>query len=479
MYASVFYTLTFWCIIIVSNMETKDNSDVNVLFANQDVAFCISARRALQQQGYKVVLAHDDSDVSQLLESEEFDIIILGAALPSINGLEALRELKEKNVDAFVILIGDATPKFVRVAESEGAFACLPAPAGEFDLLCDTVSHALAVRGSRAKRQTTSDEIKLLGQLRDLIDSSRVKPLATTVNVLLQASAAALNAEHSVLLLAQDDNGLTLASGLGFGDPTSAARDFVKNVGDTFAWRIANERQTLIEVPTARDGEVINRLVGTPLIVRDELLGVLVDYGLPPEPIDPARVVWLETFAAEGALAIYLSQIDAENESLSRHDPLSGALKRKVFLDLADHEFRRSWRYKQPISMILVDIDGMKEINARNGRKIGDRAVREVANICRSMVRSVDLIGRYENDTLAILLVMTDRVGGKSAAERLRAGIESIALTDEQGRVPITATLGVCAYPRENCASIFDLLAVTLEAQRAARRSGSNQIVYA
>ena len=460
-------------------MEAKASSGANVLLADQDVALCISARRALQQKGYKVVLAHDDKDIGQLLESEEFDVIVLGSALPSINGLEALRELKAKNVDVFVILIGDDSPKFVHVAEREGAFACLAAPTGEFEQLCDTINHALAVRGSRAKKQATSDDIKLLGLLRDIINSSRVQPLAATIHVLLQASAAALNAEHSVLLLAQDDNGLIFESGLGIGDPNSAARDFVKNVGDTFAWRIANERQTLVEVPTAPDGQVINRLVGTPLIVRDELLGVLVDYGLPIEPIDPGRVAWLETFAAEGALAVYLSRTDAENESLSRHDPLSGALKRKVFLDLADHEFRRSWRYNQPISMILVDIDGMKEINSRNGRQIGDRVVREVANVCRSMVRSVDLIGRYENDTLAILLVMTDREGGRSAAERLRVGIESITLTDEKGHVPITATLGICAYPRENCASIFDLLAVTSEAQRAAQRSGPNKIVYA
>jgi diguanylate cyclase (GGDEF)-like protein len=460
-------------------MQAKISSEFNILFADQDVAFCISARRALQQKGYKVALAHDDKDVSQLLEGDEFDVIVLGAALPSINGLEALREIKEKNVDAFVILIGDATPRFKRVAENEGAFASLPTPTDEFEQLCDTVSHALAVRGPRVKMQTTPDETRWLELLRELIDSSRTKPLAATLQVFLQASAEALNAEHSVLLLAQEDNRLTLESALGFDSPTSAARDFVKNVGDTFAWRIATERQTLIEVPTAHDGEVINRFVGTPLIVHDELLGVVVDYGLPAEPIDPARVVWLEMFAAEGALAIYLARLDSENERLSRHDPLSGALKRKVFLDLADHEFRRSWRYHQPISMILVDVDGMKTINSRNSRQFGDRVVREVTNVCRNIVRSVDLLGRYENDTLAILLVMTDHIGAKSAAERLRAGIESIKLADGQGPVNITATLGVCSYPRDNCASIFDLLAVTLEAQRAAQRSGANQIVYA
>ena len=72
---------------------------------------------------------------------------------------------------------------------------------------------------------------------------------------------------------------------------------------------------------------------------------------------------------------------------------------------------------------------------------------------------------------------MTGRDGAKRAAERLRVGIQSIELSDARGSVRFSATLGVCAYPREGCASIFDLLSVTLEAQRAARRSGANQIV--
>jgi diguanylate cyclase (GGDEF)-like protein len=195
--------------------------------------------------------------------------------------------------------------------------------------------------------------------------------------------------------------------------------------------------------------------------------------------MDPLRVAWLETFAAQGALAINLAQLNAENKRLSPNDPLTGTLKRSVFLDLADHEFRRSWRYNQPVSAIIVGVDGIGGITASSDREFGDRVLRQVAEVCRGIVRSIDLVGRYENDSFAILLLMTDRNGAQSAAERLRLGIASIYLSDARGPMRVTASLGVCSYPREGCASIFDLLSVTQEAQRAAQRSGANQVVYA
>ena len=141
-------------------------------------------------------------------------------------------------------------------------------------------------------------------------------------------------------------------------------------------------------------------------------------------------------------------------------------------------EFRSSWRYDQPITAIIVDVDALGEINLKRGHTIGDQVLREVAKVCANAVRSIDLVGRYDSDAFALLLLMTERESAKSIAERIRVGINAIQLPDAPSPTRITATLGVCAYPRSRCASIFDLLALTQEAQRAARVQGANQIVY-
>ena len=158
---------------------------------------------------------------------------------------------------------------------------------------------------------------------------------------------------------------------------------------------------------------------------------------------------------------------------------MTGVLKREVFLEMADREFRRSWRYNHALTCIVVDIDGMSILNLKYGREFGDVVLREVATVCRNIIRSVDLIGRYEADSLTMLLLMTGQDGARTVAERLRVGVNSIRLGSSEGLVQITATIGVCVYPRNGCASIFDLLTLTANAQQMARRLGPNQIVYA
>jgi len=73
---------------------------------------------------------------------------------------------------------------------------------------------------------------------------------------------------------------------------------------------------------------------------------------------------------------------------------------------------------------------------------------------------------------------MTEGRGAQTVAERLRMGINALRLTNEVGTVQITASLGVCSYPRSGCTSIFDLLTLAQEAQYAAHVRGANQIVY-
>ena len=471
-------------------MKAKNSSDIHVLLADQDVVLCVSARRALQRIGFAVTLAHEGNDVLDRFAQASFDVVVIGAALPGRNSLQVLREIKQRRRDTPVILLGDPASEVSKDAERDGAFAYLALPAEGFEELISTIDRALLLRKSPEPTPPALsapvvfghfafDESMLVSSLCEMIECSRSKPLADAMPLLLRASATALNAEHSVVLLAQTETDLQLDSALGFSDQAAAARDFVRHVGDAFAWRVATERRTLIDQAPASEGQAAFQFIGTPLVAHEQLLGVLVIYPLTHESIEPARVAWLETFAAQGALTIQLAQLDAKIKRILPNDPLTGVLKRGDLIDSADHEFRRSWRYHQPISGIIVDVDNMREINVASGKEFGDRVLREVANACRSIVRSIDLVGRYENDAFAILLLMTDHHGAKSVAERLRLGIASINLSDERGPVRVTATLGVCSYPRDNCASIFDLLAVSLEAQRAARRSGANEIVYA
>jgi diguanylate cyclase (GGDEF)-like protein len=103
--------------------------------------------------------------------------------------------------------------------------------------------------------------------------------------------------------------------------------------------------------------------------------------------------------------------------------------------------------------------------------------LRQVASVCRGNLRSVDGIGRYEEDSFAVLLPMTNRDGAKIVAERLRVLVAGIKVASTKGTFSVTATFGVCSYPHDDCSSVFDLLNIAHAAQHAARHAGPNRIV--
>ena len=281
---------------------------------------------------------------------------------------------------------------------------------------------------------------------------------------LLESCTSLFQAPHAIMLLTRPQVGLQLDRAFGYGDAASAAHDFAQYIGDEFAWRVATDRKT------QQNGSPSHPSIATPLLSGDQLLGVLAVYPVAAEAADAKRIALFESLAADTSITLEMSRLIDENDRLSPIDPLTSALKQATFMDLADREFRRSWRFDQPLTAILLDVDGMHDINVKRGRAFGDEVLRHVASACRSTIRAFDLIARYDQDTFAILLVMADQTGGRTAAERIRMAVGSMDLRDATGPLRVTASFGVCSYPHEGCASIFDLLDLAQSALKATRR---------
>lgn len=470
-------------------MENPIPAEIKVILADEDAVLCVMARRALEKVGYQVTIAYDGADLLARFDPAIFDVVVVGVTVQRVDGLQVLRGIKKINPTTQVILLADEkTIDAAKTGVSEGAFAYIVTPIEDFAQVGYAIERAYEMAQLR-QEVATMDEVKPAPTsnnlsvpptrlLRELIEATRTKPLAETMQILAEASAQLLEAPHTIVMLFQPTAGLQPYTAFGFGTIGAAQRDLTERIGDDFVWRTIKERKTLL-APIGEDGEKAAQVIGTPLLASDQVIGAIIGYPLPTQPINASRIVWLESLAAQGVLATELSRLQTENEHLSRFDPMTGVLKREIFLDQADREFRRSWRYNQPITAIIVDVDGMTSINLTGGHEFGDQVMRAIANVCHNAVRSIDLVGRYEGDSFVMLLLMTGREGAKSVAERLRIGINSIQLANPRGAVSITASLGVCSYPRDGCASIFDLLSITEEAQRMARRNGPNQIVYA
>jgi diguanylate cyclase (GGDEF)-like protein len=101
-------------------------------------------------------------------------------------------------------------------------------------------------------------------------------------------------------------------------------------------------------------------------------------------------------------------------------DQLTGVLNRQAVLTELEKVIDRAARYGHQLSVVMVDIDHFKRLNDSHGHAAGDRMLREIAEILRTNLRTVDMVGRYGGEEFLILLPETDVDAAASLAEKLR-----------------------------------------------------------
>ena len=161
-------------------------------------------------------------------------------------------------------------------------------------------------------------------------------------------------------------------------------------------------------------------------------------------------------------------------------DELTGLFNRRRFQEAMATEVERSKRFGQPVGLVLLDLDDFKTVNDTYGHQQGDLVLREVARVLRETSREIDEPARYGGEELAVVLPGTDLEGAYNLAERVRAGIEELALPllDGEGTLGVTASFGVATLPG-SADDMRELVAAADEALYRAKRAGKNRTVRA
>jgi diguanylate cyclase (GGDEF)-like protein len=161
-------------------------------------------------------------------------------------------------------------------------------------------------------------------------------------------------------------------------------------------------------------------------------------------------------------------------------DELTGLFNRRRFQEAMITEVERSKRFGQPMGLVLLDLDDFKAVNDTYGHQQGDLVLREVARVLRETSREIDEPARYGGEELAVVLPGTDLEGAYNLAERVRIGIEELALPvlDGEGSLRVTASFGVATLPGSSD-DMRGLVAAADEALYRAKRAGKNRTVRA
>lgn len=159
--------------------------------------------------------------------------------------------------------------------------------------------------------------------------------------------------------------------------------------------------------------------------------------------------------------------------SLASLDALTGIPNRRSF----DSMLPLRWNTSAKLALLIVDIDHFKKFNDRYGHKEGDRCIRAVAQMLAAAVRGSDMTARVGGEEFAVLMPGADLSTAGEVAERLRIGIEQLAIphADLPGGV-VTVSIGCAACEPSQKLTPADLYVAADEALYAAKHAGRNAV---
>ncbi|MBC7929070.1 MAG: sensor domain-containing diguanylate cyclase [Rubrivivax sp.] len=294
--------------------------------------------------------------------------------------------------------------------------------------------------------------------------------LQTTVNEV----GRALVAQHSALSV-EGEHGQPPLSTFYFrdGDDEDTSAELKSDL-EAYGVRLRGRMKTYVHDGTSGADETDARPVAAvPLIYHERSMGVLMVASDDPERVwQDNELMLLRTVADQVAVAVNHARLFQQMQHQALTDSLTGCFNRRFFEIQLERDLHLATRMRQPVSLILLDIDHFKRVNDTHGHDAGDRALRIIADAIREEVRGVDTAVRYGGEEFAIILPQAGPEGALVVAERLRSRIER---TEVPGVGCITASLGVATFPLD--ASSRELLVTTADrALFQAKRTGRNRV---
>lgn len=237
------------------------------------------------------------------------------------------------------------------------------------------------------------------------------------------------------------------------------------------------ERGTAIEiVPGAKGQERVRSFLGLPLQDTAGLVGVWAFASEKPGSFDAEHVEILRIVAAQAATLISNAVLHQEVERLSVTDGLTGLYNHRTFQERLQTELERSDRHREPVSVLLLDIDHFKKINDTYGHPFGDKVLKKLSAELKRFARRVDCVARYGGEEFAVILVNTSRRGCHASAQRVLKAVRNLKIPHEGEVFTFTLSIGTATFP-DNAATREELVRCADQALYAAKEGGRNRAV--
>jgi diguanylate cyclase (GGDEF)-like protein len=264
---------------------------------------------------------------------------------------------------------------------------------------------------------------RLAGSLQDLVSELRLDDVLSKIT---KHAQNAVGGKEFVLLTDDGDGMRCRSSSILPGHSVEALE----------AWAGASERArseaTVIDdlsqisplQSLARDRTLpLRSLCAAPLVYRGRSLGLLVALANSTDGFLPHDVDLMQSYAAQGAIALTNARLYEAQEELATRDPLTGLLNHREFHEAVARELDACRRGGGAVSIVLLDLDGFKQVNDTAGHAAGDRVLVAAADALRECCRENDLAFRIGGDEFALVLRGTAAGGAEPVSKRAAAAI--------------------------------------------------------
>ena len=236
--------------------------------------------------------------------------------------------------------------------------------------------------------------------------------------------------------------------------------------------RLVADENELARVGETEAGETP---LAIPIVAGSSGDGQLLLYPPPDGELDHEGVELAEWLAGRASIALQNAHLHRVARRLATTDELTQLANRRQFDEALAAEVVRAERFRDPVAVVVADLDNFKMINDRFGHDVGDLVLRAFAAAIRANVRDVDLPARYGGEEFTVLLPATDAAGGAQLAERLRVAAEELVVDSGSGPVAVRSSFGVASFPAEPSAAA--LLRAADRALYRAKAAGKNTVV--
>ena len=164
----------------------------------------------------------------------------------------------------------------------------------------------------------------------------------------------------------------------------------------------------------------------------------------------------------------------ARERELSRTDPLTGALNKLAFQEIAERELERVKRYPHPLSIAYIDLDNFKQVNDKYGHAKGDALLKEVVTTLNTVMRKTDAVARLGGDEFAVVMPETEADNARQAFIKAQA---SLLGSMARNGWPVTFSIGIVTFI-DAPETVDELVSVADAFMYKAKGAGKNRILH-